>query len=134
MYLCLRTVYAPSRCGRGLCNPDELANGDGDGYAYCDGDGYSHSDGDTNSNGYADPNSRSDLMQAGPTFSDVLAQPGPSAPAQPPTAAGGVSLNNAAKQVAMSNPIQQARIRTLTSLDAVKKLATDTAMGMTGGL
>lgn len=73
-------------------------------------------------------------MQGGPTFDSLLAQPGPSAPAPQTDAAGGVSLNDPAKQAAMSNPIQQARIAAQASLAAVKSLGVAQAERMTGGL
>lgn len=66
-------------------------------------------------------------MKAGPTFDNLLAQPGPSeAPAQD-EAAGGVVLNDQAKQAALQSPLQQARVRTQTSLANLKTLAMNLA-------
>lgn len=73
-------------------------------------------------------------MQTSPTFSDLLAQPGSSTPAQPPpTAAGGFVLNDASKQAALSAPNQQARVRTQTSMERLKTLAQKLAQESRGG-
>lgn len=65
-------------------------------------------------------------MTPRPTFSDLLATPGSSddAPAQPsPVAGGSVMLNDSAKQVIMTDPRQQARIRKEASINALKGFA-----------
>lgn len=69
-------------------------------------------------------------MNSSPSFSDLLAQPGPSAP-EPPSAAGGVVLNDQAKQAALQHPFHQARVRKQTSLEALKTLAMNLAKGAT---
>lgn len=67
-------------------------------------------------------------MPLGQHFDALMAQPGPeTAPAPPMDAAGGLMSNSAAEQANMTNPLQQARIRTQTSLNALKRLAADLA-------
>jgi len=73
-------------------------------------------------------------MQAGPTFDNLLAQPGPSEAPAPQSAAGGVVLNDHAKQAALQSPFHQARVRTLQSLEGLKTLAQQLAQEARGGL
>lgn len=70
-------------------------------------------------------------MNGSPTFSDVLAQPGPSAPSAPSGAEGAVVLNDHAKQAVLTSPLQQARVRKLTSWKALQSLAMSLAKGAT---
>lgn len=69
-------------------------------------------------------------MPVGQTFDALMAQPGPSAtPDAPPDAVGGTMSNSSVEQINMTNPLQQARIRTQTSLNALKRLAATLAQG-----
>lgn len=74
-------------------------------------------------------------MPVGQHFDALMAQPGPSAaPAPAPQgAAGGIMSNNAIEQANMTNPIQQARIRTASSLEALKRVAADLAKERSDG-
>lgn len=58
-----------------------------------------------------------------PSFNDLLAQPGSSAPAPASPPGGGTMLNDRAMQVAMTNPIQAARIRKEQAKAALQTLA-----------
>lgn len=63
-------------------------------------------------------------MNASPSFSNLLAQPGSSAPPDgSPDPSGGVTLNDRAMQAALSNPIQQARVAKEQARVALQGLA-----------
>lgn len=73
-------------------------------------------------------------MPLGQHFDALMSQPGPSAAPQEPSAPGGLMSNSAIEQANMSNPIQQARIATATSLEGLKRLAAQLAQERTSGI